>query len=140
MIDVFADKDLQKFVLLLNKSGQLFQNGIDATGTVIGEYSPVTEQLNEGKVFSFDGKRRTKKAGEPIFLYDTGDFYRSFKVVVKKDGFVIEANTNVEDGRPLDKQFGKDILGLTNESKGIISKAIQKEVAKGILQAIRKGL
>ena len=123
-------------VLDLNRINQLFKKGIDAVGDEIGFYSEVTEQLSRGQSFGFGGDsgRKSKKAGEPIFLLDEGDFYRSFKVKVLDDGFVITADTLKDDGTDLVNSYGKDILGLTNESRN----EIIKEIIPFIIQETRK--
>ena len=133
---VFQNNEVQDLVLDLNRINQLFKKGIDAVGDEIGFYSEVTEQLSRGQSFGFGGDsgRKSKKAGEPIFLLDEGDFYRSFKVKVLDDGFVITADTLKDDGTDLVNSYGKDILGLTNESRN----EIIKEIIPFIIQETRK--
>lgn len=136
---VFSETEIQDLVLDLNRVEQLFKKGIDSTDDVIGLYSAVTEQLSQGQSFGFGGDsgRKQKKAGEPIFLLDEGDFYKSFKVKILDDGFVIQADALKDDGTDLTEQYGKEILGLTNESRNEIIKAILPMVIEETRKAIR---
>lgn len=135
---VFSQTEVQDLVLDLNRIEQLFKKGIDSTGDIIGQYSATTEQLSRGQSYSFGGGSGTKRkvSGEPIFLLDEGDFYRSFKVKVLADGFVIQADALKDDGTDLTESFGKDILGITNESR----KEIVKEILPMVLEKTRETL
>ena len=129
--NVVKDNEVKEFILDLNKLEQLFKQGKDANEDIIGVYSQFTEEVNRGKTFSFKGTVKTKKAGEPIFLFDTGEFYSSFTVVIRKDGIFITANEILDDGRSLTEMFGDGIVGLNEESltklaHGILSKYIKE--------------
>ena len=136
---VFSETEIQDLVLDLNRVEQLFKKGIDSDDDVIGLYSAVTEQLSQGRGFGFGGDsgRKQKKAGEPIFLLDEGDFYRSFKVKILNDGFVIQADALKDDGTDLTRQYGKEILGLTDKSRNEIIKEILPFVIEETRKAIR---
>lgn len=133
---IFNETEVQDLVLYLNRIEQLFKEGFDANGQIIGTYSPTTEELSKGQSFAFGGDSgsRTKRAGEPIFLLDEGDFYRSFKVKVLDDGFTIQADTLKDDGTDL-MTYGK-ILGLTNESRN----EIIKKILPMVIQETRKAI
>lgn len=137
---VFSQTETQDLIIDLNRIGQLFNQGIDADGKIIGLYSAFTEELTQGVPFGFGGGSGTKrkKAGEPIFLLDEGDFYRSFKVKVLADGFVIQADTLKDGGDDLTDTYGKQILGLTQNSKVEIVKEILPMAKEFILSQIRK--
>ena len=97
-------------VLEMIKQDQLFKQGIDEDGDIIGLYSEWTEMLNPDKV-----------AGTPYTLFDTGAFYESMKIVVLNDAFVVEAQPIKidEDGKKtnLFAKYGEGIIGLTDENK-----------------------
>lgn len=107
---VFIDKTLSTIVLEMIKQDQLFKQGIDEDGDIIGLYSEWTEMLNPDKV-----------AGTPYTLFDTGAFYESMKIVVLNDSFVVEAQPIKidEDGKKtnLFEKYGEGIIGLTDENK-----------------------
>ena len=126
---VFRDKTVQKIVIDLNRIDQLFYEGVKSDGSTLPLYRGVYNQ-----VYTFEGNTRTKAQGEPYALYDTGEFYRSFKLIQQKDGFIITANDEKENGT-LQEMYGNNvpILGLTEES---ISK-LTEEVQPYIIQAIR---
>jgi len=107
---ILRDKEFQQFVLDLNRENQLFDEGIDANSRALAEigggYSGLTKAIK-------------KQKGQPfnrVTLKDTGDFYASFKLKTTKEGFDIVADTLKESG-DLRERWGKDILGLTDESK-----------------------
>lgn len=108
--DILRDKEFQEYVLDLNRQGQLFDEGINSEDESIkligGDYSAKTKRIKQAK-------------GQPtnrVTLKDTGGFYRSFAIRNTADGFEIVANTIKEDG-DLAERWGKEILGLTDESK-----------------------
>lgn len=112
-----------------NVNGQLYDKGIDASGrslkSIGGDYSAFTKSL----------KAAANLPTNRITLFDTGDFYRSFKVVPATDGFIIQANT-IKDQDDLRVRWGDNILGLTDESKTKLVEYIIEdfitEVNKGI--------
>lgn len=136
---VFQNSEIQDLVLDLNRVEQLFKKGIDSVNDEIGFYSEVTEQLSKGQSFGFGGDSGTKqkKAGEPIFLLDEGEFYKSFKIKIFNDGFTINADTLKDDGTDLAQSYGKEILGLTNESKTEIITKILPFVVEETRKIIR---
>jgi hypothetical protein len=127
---VFRDKTVQKIVIDLNRIDQLFFEGVKSDGSTLPLYQGVYNQ-----VYTFEGNSRTKAQGEPYALYDTGDFYKSFRLLQDKTGFKILANDEKENGTLQDMYAnGVPILGLTEES---ISK-LTEEVQPYIIQAIRE--
>lgn len=136
---VFQNSEIQDLVLDLNRVEQLFKKGIDSVNDEIGFYSEVTEQLSKGQSFGFGGDSgaKQKKAGEPIFLLDEGEFYKSFKIKIFNDGFTINADTLKDDGTDLAQSYGKEILGLTNESKTEIITKILPFVVEETRKIIR---
>ncbi len=103
-----TDKEMQKAILDLNRIDQLFNRGIDSNGRLLsdigGPYSPFT--VTEGK----------KKSPFIIDLHDTGVFYASFDLMVTFTFIEITADPFKEDTN-LFEEWGKDIVGLTQESK-----------------------
>ena len=103
---IFAiDEQVQDEIVRLNTQDQLFDKGIDSLNDTLGDYSPITVTI----------KRRKGQKTSNITLKDTGEFYDSFDVVVKRDGLEITADTMKEDN-DLAEMFGIDILGLTDDS------------------------
>lgn len=127
MQEVYSDKELQEFILDLNRRRQLFQRGIDSKGSKLGVYAPLTEKLSEGITFSFQGEGKTKVAGGDIFLFDTGDFYESFKIVIEKTAIEITADPQKEDTNLFDK-YGPDIVGLTEDSIAILQAIVRERL------------
>lgn len=107
---VFRDQSLKDQVLNWIRQDQLFKQGIDENGVVIGTYSEATEMMNPSKI-----------AGEHYTLFDTGDFYESMFIVVLRDSIVVDADPIKvdEDGETtnLFNEYGDGIIGLTDENK-----------------------
>ena len=140
---IFKDKTVQDLIIDLNRFNQLFKESELADGSIIDKnYSRFTEQATRetGGVFTFRNStgetfRREKTTNDPYFLLDSGEFYKSFKVSILDDGFVIKADTLKDDGTDLTK-YGY-ILGLTKESKNEIVQKILPMVIEETRKAIR---
>ena len=92
---------------------QLFKQGVDGDGEVIGLYSRMTEIISKGR----------KKAGDKFTLFDTGDFYKSMEIIVVSDSFIIDAETEkMEDKR----WYSEEILNLTDENFIKLSQEIKE--------------
>jgi hypothetical protein len=129
--------DVQDYIIELNTEGedtsQLYELGVDSKGKSLGDsspfggYSPFTKQIKASK-----GQRI-----DHITLKDTGEFYKSFKVIPNKKGFRITANPNKEDSN-LFQDFGVDIVGLTKENVfkllDFIEPMFSKEFEKRLLR------
>lgn len=107
----FMDRGVQELVLELNRDYQLFSEGIDSEGNVVGFYRQYTEEINRGRVF----KGKEKIQGERYFFYDTGKLFDSFFIRIDDDGVII-GNTDLEklDDIMSDPSM---LLGLTSESR-----------------------
>jgi hypothetical protein len=116
---VFQDKTLSNMILEMIQQDQLFEEGVDEDGDIIGTYSEWTEMLNPDKV-----------AGSHYTLFDTGEFYKSMRIVVLNDSFVVEAQPIKidEDGKKtnLFEKYGEGIVGLTDENKEKLAIEIKK--------------
>lgn len=117
-VSVFHIPEVRQFIVRLNRVEQLYTQGLDANDKVIGTYSYTTALEAGENTYIFNGIVSHKTYGEPYTLYESGEFYESFRVIVKGDGFVITANTAKPDGDLT--QFG-EILGITQESKNELS-------------------
>lgn len=124
---------IQQDILDLNKQDQLYNKGIDAKGDSLGEYSLSTIDGTS----NFEGKKQKGQRFDHITLNDTGDFYNSFIFKNNKDNFEIEADT-LKEGTDLIDNFGKDILGITDENKSKLAGWLIEPIQKNILAEIRK--
>lgn len=118
-LKVFSDKTLQRQVLNWIRQDQLFKEGIDEKGRIIGLYSIATESINP-----------SKKAGTPYTLFDSGDFYRSFFIAVSKNDITIDADPIKTDGgvtENLFTKYGEGIIGLTDENKSKLSAVVMEK-------------
>ena len=108
--EIFTNNRVQEEMIRLNQ--EQLQGGIDsqdeAIHTIGGHpYRPYTIAVKELK-------------GQPtdrVTLYDTGEFYKSFRVKITQNGYEIIADFNKPDGDIRDNLPGEfDVLGLTVES------------------------
>lgn len=126
---VFAgDPFLRKQILRWIQQDQLFKEGIDEDGDVIGYYSEFTEAINPSKV-----------AGSHFTLFDTGEFYASMYIAVNTNYIEVVADPIKIDDRTgettnLFNEYGEGIIGLTDENKTKLANALkirfQREAAK----------
>ena len=142
LLKIFRTKKIEGLVFDLIRGEQLFKRGVDQFGRVIGKYSATTEAITAGETFRYrsevTGKvasARQKLEGTPIFLLDTGDFYASFQLKPASDGVIVDAITLKDDGTDLIDEYG-EILGLTDESRQILIKAITPMVQKALRKAL----
>lgn len=107
---VFKDEQFKEQILDWIRWDQLYNEGVDELGEIIGTYSTYTEMLNP-----------EKQAGTPYTLYDTGAFYRSMSIAILELAIEIDADPIKTDefGQTTDlfAEYGEGIIGLTDESK-----------------------
>lgn len=108
--EVFRDEQFKNEILDWIRWEQLYNEGVDEFGQIIGTYSRYTEILNP-----------EKQEGTPYTLYDTGDFYNSLLITILDDGIEINGDGLKVDefGQTTDlfQEYGYEIIGLTEESK-----------------------
>lgn len=111
------NKQFTNLIIELNTQKQLYEKGIDSLGDNIGSYSAKTKQIKSEK----------GQITDHVTLFDTGEFYESFKVFFSSGNFIISADT-IKDTDDLIFKYGSDILGLTDESLSLL-----REKAKEII-------
>ena len=121
---------LKKTILDWIRIDQLWEQGIDEDGDIIGLYSEWTEMINPEKV-----------AGTPFTLKDTGDFYKSLFIEVLSDYFIVDGDgikTDELTGKKTDlfKWLGDGIVGLTEEN----TDKLAEELKKKYIEYVRKVL
>ena len=116
---------LEVEILNLNRIDQLFKQGIDSTGRLIGVYSFRTEEISGGR----------KRAGTHITLFDTGTFYRSFAILPFEDFFKIVANP-IREETNLFEEYGEEIVGLTDENIAKLPDLIRPRILDYIRQRL----
>jgi hypothetical protein len=107
---VLQDQKFQIWTLDLIRQDQLFKEGQDGDGNILGYYSAFTEQLNP-----------EKKEGSHYTLNDTGKFYESMIFNIFVDYLEIDADpikTDKDTGEEtnLFQKYGEDIIKLNEEN------------------------
>lgn len=130
-----VDKDVQEEIIRLNTEEQLEEQGIDALGRDLGDYSPLTI------IF----KKMKRQRYDHITLKDTGEFYNSWKVIVTVNDITIDADGQKdsdfdkwigESGTNLFEVYGVDVLGLTEENLNYIKEMILENYIKYLLNEL----
>ena len=130
LFQLAKNKQFTDLIIELNTRKQLYDKGVDSKNKRLDD----GRRLNNGGYFDdmgVDGYSNVTIYGDPkqnitgklskgqpidrITLYDSGDFYKSFKVYLKGTDFIISADT-IKDSSDLISDWGKEILGLTEES------------------------
>lgn len=140
VMEAIKKSKIIRHIIYLNTFDQLFLGGLNADGEIVGEYRKTSELFAEGEAFSFNGLTKRKIAGDAYFFYDSGGFLRSFSVSIKKDGFTIKANDEIDDELfgSLTEKYGKNLIGLTDESKTELGQKILPMVRKFIRSRVLK--
>ena len=129
-LEIFQDPALRTWVLDLVRQDQLFEQGIDEDGDVIGTYSEFTELINP-----------EKKAGTHYTLKDTGEFFNSFVLRIYPGYFEIDADPiKVNDQGETENLFYKyteAIIGLTDESKEKLGQEIIRRYARAVREFLK---
>jgi len=115
--------EIKAFILRLNRQ-QLYNKGEDSKGESLGEYSP----------FTIEEKRSKGQPFDRITLFDSGEFYNSFYIKVSGNEIEILSDPIKDDGTNLLREFGEDILGLTEEDQDKLSEMIEPMLAAEILK------
>lgn len=130
MLELSKDKEFAQLIVDLNTQSQLYDEGINWKGQKLsdigGEYAPYTIEQKE-------------KKGQPtdrITLNDTGDFYDSFRVTFIGGDFLITANPYKGDTN-LFKEWGLEIVGLTDENMDLVVTVAQKKVIEIIKRNLK---
>lgn len=103
---LFKDKDFYDTIIQLNTETQLYSQGVDGEGKSLGEYSWYTTAIKKEK-----GQRT-----DHVTLKDTGAFYASFRLYWANNAIRFTADTIKDDGSDLIERWGRDILGLNEDS------------------------
>lgn len=128
---VFSKSDVQNFIIFLNTNIQLFR-GFDANAQLLDDI---------GGPYTAYTIRQKQKKGDPydrVTLKDTGDFYRSFKVEVFEDEFLIDAYY-LKGGEDLRGRWGDDLAGLTELSKEKLNNYVLPQIHKFVLNWLLNG-
>tara|TARA_R110000851_G_scaffold220616_3_gene373478 strand:- start:1014 stop:1463 length:450 start_codon:yes stop_codon:yes gene_type:complete len=120
---VWNDKRVQAKIIELNTRKQLFDEGLKSDGSYLPDYSDVSV-------------REYGKPSGHIRLFETGEFFDSFRIIVFGSIAEIVADTikNNPFGEDTDlaKVYNNTIIGLTDESKTVLKEIIY-EVTKEII-------
>lgn len=102
---IVSDTKLQEWILTTIKERQLREEGVGEENIVIGYYSPYTESINPDK-----------KANTHFTLYYTGSLYDSMRIILLRDGFIIDAEGQKDD-KNIFELYGKEqnLLGFTDK-------------------------
>lgn len=102
-----VESDFNEQIIALNQR-QLYAQSVDSNGEPLSFYKSVSYSLEKEKRNPLPG------FGRPD-LYDTGSFFRNF--VVRSSNSLFTITSTDSKTNKLTAKYGKDIFGLTKESK-----------------------
>lgn len=140
LFSILNNEDFKEYIRQLNLKDQLFQ-GIDSLGVELPPYSAGTQTILDAErenAFSFEGEVKKKIAGEPIFLLSSQEFYDSVTIEITKDSIIFDGNPIKDDGTDLFREYGEEILGLTEENVEKLIQKISEVVVPKILETVTK--
>lgn len=125
----FNDPAFTNYILDLIRNDQLFSQGIDSDGDIIGYYSEWTEMMNPDK-----------RAGTPYTLKDTGEFYESMIIyiydnLIEIDADPIKKNDKGEETN-LFFEYGENIIGLTDENTEKVALILADKYRQEIIRVL----
>ena len=137
---LFLDHEFTDYIIFLNTRKQLYEQGINSKDERLdqiqtgGQNGRLAEGYSYNTIHGVPGKYQGKIAkGQPIdriTLFDTGEFYESFRcrwVAGDDPGIQITANT-IKEGTDLLREWGKDIIGLDDDSIGLLQDMAKKKI------------
>lgn len=104
--------ELQERILDLVRIEQLFKKGVDGEGT---DLNTLTQSGFGYASITKERKRRKNQPTDRVTLFDTGAFYKSFRLILTRFDFHIDAQAQKPNGN-LFEEFGDDIIELSEES------------------------
>ena len=107
---------------------QLYEYGINSLGISIDTYAPYSP-------YTVRVKNEKGQPTDRVTLRDTGDFHKSFEVVVGPIDFYITATDYKTD--MLIEKYGEKIFGLTSQNK---TELAQKYLYPAVMTEINKEL
>ena len=130
---IVSRQEVKDFIIDLNTNKQLFGKGENSLGvrldTIGGGYSGFTIEDKKDKGLPFDR----------VTLFDTGEFYSTFVVVINSNSLTIEADP-LKDDTNLFTEWGEDIVGLQDENLQLVIDLLRDEIIRAFDKAVRRGL
>ncbi|MBV1929795.1 MAG: hypothetical protein KUG81_09840 [Gammaproteobacteria bacterium] len=131
---IVSQQEVKDFIIDLNTNKQLFGEGENSLGIRLEEvrgkdYSPFTiqEKIQDGLPF------------DRVTLFQTGDFYSTFVVVVNANSLSIEANP-LKDDTNLFTEWGEDIVGLQDENLQLVIDLLRDSITELFINEIVKNI
>jgi hypothetical protein len=118
--DFAINAEISDKIIELNTIEQLYEKGVDSKNKSLGLYSDFTI---EEKIFK-------NERFDHVTLKDTGRFYNSFRVTASSGQIFITADDVTDYDSPLTSIYGKDIIGLTDESLQVVIDLIRPRIIK----------
>lgn len=124
---VYHKRLVQRFIIDLNTEKQL-RLGKNANDDILGFYTSITYSIDKQDILS------SKAKFGQVDLFVSGTFYRTFRIIPKPDGFVIEADTDIYD-KDFEEIYG-NVVGLTDDSKELLLRFLVPFIQEAIRDEI----
>lgn len=130
------DKSLINMIIELNTIEQLYNKGINSQGINLerigGHYSEVTVFGDASR--GIKGKLAKNQPVDRVTLKDTGAFYKSWKVFLDSSNDFEITNDPIKDGENILDRWGKQVIGLTDESQSKFNEEVKKRISNIVLE------
>ncbi len=133
MLDIiFRDNEVKDQAIAFNH--EQLQEGEDAEGKIIETIGGHPYSFTTIRIKQKEGK--TKSPPDKVTLYDTGEFYDTFKVRLVKGGYDITAGFAKDDGSILDNFTGEfDFTGLQDS---FLIELVMEDILPRLSQMIKE--
>lgn len=146
MLELSRNQQLINLIIELNTQEQLYNKGVDSTGKELADiggrypsglgYSPATIEGTH----NFKGKLAKGQPIDRVTLKDTGDFYRSWRVFLDSNSDLEITNDPIKGSTDLLKEWGKNVIGLTDESQSKFNDRVKEILPNIILNILQTSI
>jgi len=129
LVKVLNKSSVEKFIVSLNTDVQLVEQGVNSDNVLLssigGNYKPSTMKRS----------RTPKKSPSIINLKDSGDYHKTFHLIINGDSSFSISSDPMKDGVSLFKRWG-DVDGLTTENEEVALSFLEDEFYKEVFKGL----
>lgn len=130
LVKILNKRSIQKFITDLNTKVQLVEFGEDNRGVQLSAIGGIYA------VSTLKRSKTRKKNRSTVNLKDTGDYHKSFKVIVKPNANFIIDSDPIKNGVSLFERYGDDVEGLQPENMQLVLDRLEIEFYKEVFRGL----
>jgi len=133
---ILTERQTQEFLIKLNTRDQLFDKGEGSDGVKLEDIGgPYKDNTIYGVPGQYPGKLELGLPIDRITLFQTGEFYESFRIEINLPYIDIFAD-DLKDGVRLTERWGNNILGLNATNKLLFTQFLENRVIDNLFNII----